>query len=80
MSSFDYDKVDLHDHTQGWPKWSHLTASVNNDKLLQCTLNYPEIEMHEPFLLEYGYLSAAQNRDPKLIQKIEQSSEHSIGL
>jgi len=44
--------------------------------LLQCMLNYPEIEMQEPFLLDYGYLSAAQSRDPQLIQKIEQDSEH----
>jgi len=68
MSSFNYDKDNLYDHT--------FTALVNNDKLLQCMLNYPEIEMEEPFLLDYGYLSAAQSRDPQLIQKIEQDSEH----
>jgi len=32
--------------------------------------------MHEPFLLEYGYLSAAQKQRSTVIKKIEQDSEH----
>jgi len=57
-------------------RMSSFTALVHNYKLLQCMLNYPEIEMHEPFLLDYGYLSAAQSRDPQLTQKKEQDSEY----
>jgi len=59
MSSFNSDEMDLHDHT--------FTAMVNNDDLLQCMINYLKIEMHKPFLLDYGYLSPAQSRDPQLV-------------
>ena len=38
---------DLQDHT--------FTAFIMNEDLLQCMLNFLEIEMHEPYLLDYGY-------------------------
>jgi len=43
---------DLQDHT--------FTAFIMNEDLPQCMLNFLEIEMHEPFLLDYGYTAAAQ--------------------
>jgi len=53
-----------------------VIALINDDELLQCMLNYPEIDVHEPFQLEYGYLTAAQQRDPLLISKLDQDSIH----
>jgi len=68
MSSFDYDKADLQDHT--------FTAFIMNEDLLQCMLNFPEIEMHEPFLLDYGYIAAAQQHDTNLSSKLDDDPNH----
>jgi len=51
MASYHYTKNDLHDHA--------YSVLIDDNVLLQCMLNYLEIEMHETFLLDYGYLTAA---------------------
>jgi len=56
MASSCYDQNDPCDHA--------CTTLIDDDELLQCMLNYLEIEIHETFLLDYGYLTAAQQRDP----------------
>jgi len=32
-----------------------FAAFIMNEDLLQCMLNFLEIEMHEPYLFDYGY-------------------------
>ncbi len=54
MSSFHYDEDDLHDHS--------FSTMVNNEELLQCMLNFPEIEMHEPFFLDYSYIALQHSK------------------
>jgi len=63
LSKFTYDEDDLQDHT--------FTAFVNNEELLQCMLNFPDIAMHEPCLLDYGYIAAAQQTDHLLMAKLD---------
>jgi len=68
LSHSEYDKANLQDHT--------FTACVNNEELLQCMNNFPEIEMHEPCLLDYGYIAAAQQTDHLLMSKLDHNPLH----
>jgi len=68
MSSYHYDDDDLHDHT--------YTALVHNDEMLQCMLNFPETEMHKPFLLDYDYIAAAQTNDRELMSRLVKEPHH----
>jgi len=53
-----------------------FTAFLSNGELLQCMLNFFEIEMHEPCLLDYGYIAAAQQTDHLLMAKLDHDPLH----
>jgi len=43
-----------------------FTAFIMNEDLLQCMLNFLEIEMHEPYLLDYGYYCCSTQNQNKI--------------
>ena len=52
-----------------------FSVAIDDEALLDCFLNYPEVAPEQPFVLEYSVIGDAQNNDAELLTALQESPQ-----